>query len=74
MITTVTTATLSAGAITTALSIVVTLMLIMLIGLRELAIVVGPRSRMLARLLVVAIAPFVVVFAVSVVKHLAALV
>jgi hypothetical protein len=74
MITIVTTATISTSAVSVQLGIVVTLMLIALIVQREIAKVGGTRSRTLARLLLVVIAPFLVIFAATVIRHLAALV
>ncbi len=74
MITIVTTATMSTSAISVQLGIVVTLMLIVLLVQRELAKIGGPRSLTLARLLLVVIVPFLVVFAATVVRHLADLV
>lgn len=74
MITIVTTATMSASAVSVQLGIVVTLMLIALIVQRELAKIGGARSLTLARLLLVVIAPFLVVFGATVVRHLANLV
>ncbi len=74
MISTVTTATAAAGGFNAVLGIAATLVLIALIVQRELAVVGGPRSRPLARLLSVAIAPFLVVFTATVVKNLAALI
>ena len=74
MIATVTTTTLAASTYASSLAITVTFVLIVFVVLRELAVTVGPRSRLLARFLPVAIAPVLVVFAATVVKHLADLV
>jgi hypothetical protein len=74
LITTVTTATMAASTFTAGVGVAVTLLLIVFIGLRELAAVLGPGARQLARLLVIAIASFIVVFAVTVAKNLAALI
>jgi len=65
---------MAASTFTAGVGVAVTLLLIVFIGTRELAVVLGPRARQLARLLVIAIAPFIVVFAVTVAKNLAALI
>jgi hypothetical protein len=73
MITAVTAATAS-GIVSASAGVVVTLALILLLVFRELAMVIGPRSRSLARVLIISVAPFSVVFAIAVVRQLAALV
>lgn len=74
MISTVTTATAAAGGVGALLGAVVTLVLIMTITQRELALASGSRLRPLARLLNVVIAPLLVVFTATVVSQLAALI
>jgi hypothetical protein len=74
MITIVTTATMYTSAVSVQLGIVVTLMLIVLLVQRELAKIGGTRALTLARLLLVVIVPFLIIFAATVARYLADLV
>lgn len=73
MMSTVTTAA-AAGGVNAAFGAVVTLVLILTIAQRELAMVGGSRLRPLVRVLTVVIAPLLIVFTVTVVRQLAALI
>jgi hypothetical protein len=65
---------MATGHLFASLALAATLALILLVGLRELALTVGPRSRRLARILLVGISPLLIVFTATVVKLLADLI